>query len=262
MAAALREPLLRADEAADLEQGVAKGSSDAELTEGTMSWRDLLTFFVDPAHWVVTVLVAMVLLATLGLVDQEVDHKSKWTFMIRNSVIGLIALAGSAYSAFLAEQLKEQVLKFRRLNEKLEKNKTRLAETAAELKHGVDSMEEQLVSFAKLKEQMKAFEDKVGDGFKQVYEKAKVCLDEMSKLNVEMECNILSDVAQSMEFLDSQEGLSEEEYNRFTMRLPKSAHAPTFKELASGKATVSAADIQTLIEGLKAHLAPGAVSAA
>lgn len=249
-----RDPLLPKD-AGDVETGgPTKEDLGDELKEGTMSWLDLINFLADPSHWIVTVLVTMVFFSTLGLLDQEIEHKDKWTFMIRNSAIALAALGLSAYSAFLAEQLKEQVRKFRTLNQKLEKNKTRLSQTAQELKVGVDDMEKELERFGKLKKQIEAFGSKVGTGFQEVFEKAGSCLNEMQKLNAEMECNILSDVAQSLEFLDDQEGLSEQEYNAFKARIPETANAPNFEEIAGGKEVASAEDIQALIETLKSRL--------
>jgi len=256
MAAPLSEPLLP-----DVEKG-APAKKEEERTEmnaeeadelnkeGAMSIFDLIQFFMDPDHWIVTALIAYAAVAVLGCVY----FFYAWGNFDLLHHIGIAALlsaaglGGTAYSAFLGEQLKVEINKFWNLNNRLNKNKARLEGTCQELRENVEKMHEQVEAFKKVKEQMQGFADQATGSFKEVLENAKEVMHNMERQLKDNMSDTLSNYAQSFEFLDGEEGLGKDEFEKFKLRLPPGFKDVSFEEVAKGKDVASFEDVQELIE--------------
>jgi len=257
MAAPLSEPLLP-----DVEKGKPDDKKEEERTEmnaeeadelnkeGAMSIFDLIQFFTDPSHWIVTALCAYAVMALFGCIyfsyawgNFDVFHHIGIA-----AVLASAGLGGAAYSSFLGEQLKVEVNKFWQLNNRLNKNKARLEGTCQELRENVEKMHEQVEGFKKVQEQMKGFQNQATGSFAEVLKQAK---EVMSKMEGQLKDNMsdtLSNYAQSFEFLDGEEGLDKDEFEKFKMRLPPDFKNVSFEEAAKGKDAASFEDIQELID--------------
>mmetsp|Transcript_111569 Transcript_111569/g.315046 ORF Transcript_111569/g.315046 Transcript_111569/m.315046 type:complete len:283 (-) Transcript_111569:77-925(-) len=240
MASALQRPLL----GNDIETGPpTKQELDNELKEGTLTWMDLIMFFTNPAHWVVTSLVGFSFFCLFFELLYEGDKimtkgVPKWSPMVETATICLAAMGGSAYSAFLGVQLQEQVMRFRELNVKLAKNRDRLTVTAKDLKD----------------KEMASFADHAGSGFQDIFDKACNVLDDMEEVVREDIAEVLSVAAQNIEFMNDEEGMTADEYDAFTKRLPKNFKAPPFETVANGKDTATFEDIQSVIDSVKGEV--------
>mmetsp|Transcript_66122 Transcript_66122/g.184130 ORF Transcript_66122/g.184130 Transcript_66122/m.184130 type:complete len:281 (+) Transcript_66122:103-945(+) len=258
----LQAPLLRGN---DVEEGATpptKEELDEELKKGTMSWMDLIQLFMNPQHWMVTTIVALAFVCVLCFVSYEGDKitdgkpPNVTSPMIQTAIVCLGALLASAYSAFLGVQLAEEVNKFRGLNSKLAANRDRLSTSCAKLKEQVDDMQDQVEKFETLKDSMASFSDKADSDFQQIFEKATGVLDRMTNLVQEDVGAILSNVAMHIEMSDDTEGMSEEEYNTFAKRLPRSFEAPDFMTVSKGKEVATFEDVQVVIDNAKAQVVP------
>lgn len=255
--ATLSEPLLP-----DVEKGKPEEKKEEERTEmnaeeadelnkeGAMSIFDLIQFFMDPSHWIVTALMAYALLAIIGFIyfsyawgNFDVLHHIGIA-----ALISAAGLGGTAYSAFLGEQLKVEVNKFWTLNNRLNKNKARLEGTCQELRENVEKMHEEVEAFKKVQEQMKGFADQATGSFKEVLDQAKDVMKNMERQLKDNMSDTLSNYAQSFEFLDGEEGLSKDEFEKFRVRLPPGYKDISFEEVAKGKDAASFEDVQELIE--------------
>lgn len=257
MAAALSEPLI-----SDVEKGKPEDKKEEERTEmnaeeaeelnkeGAMSIFDIIEFFADPDHWIVTALCAYAVLAVIGCLyffyawgNFDVSHN-----------IGLAALfsaaglGGTAYSAYLGEQLKVEVNKFWKLNNRLNENKARLEGTCQELRENVDKMHDQVEGFKKVQEQMNSFASNATGSFAEVLKNAKEVMTKMEGQLKDNMSDTLSNYAQSFEFLDGEEGLDKEEFEKFKVRLPPDFKNVSFEDIAKGKEAASFEDIQELID--------------
>jgi len=206
----------------DQEAAPTKEELDEELASGRMTKEEFVAFVQDPKHQFFAILL-VITLVVLGnfMFFETMDkplHVSYLTFIAAVSTLGTL---GGTYNTFLLEQMKEQVDKFRALNKRLERNLGRLEEDINGLKDTCDNMHSELEGFKKLKEQMQAYASEQGEGFKDVYEKVSGIYDGMKEAVHEQQRQLLMQTAQNLEFaLDGEEGMNEDEFNKFCERLP------------------------------------------
>lgn len=261
----LQQPLLDVEKGKEEERKEpSKEEADKLNEEGTMSCSDLIRFFMDPTHWIVTALVAYAITAILGCLylfyawgNFDLFHHIGMA-----SFFCAIGLGGSAYSAFLGEQLKVEVNRFWTLNNRLTANKDRLEGTCQELRNNVNKMHDQVEQFKALKEQMKGFADNATGEFKEVLENARQVMETMERQLKDNMSDTLSNYAQSFELADGEEGLNEEEFNKFKLRLPPGSPDISFADVAKGKETVSFEEIQGVIDSVSSLLVKKRASSA
>lgn len=217
----LAEPLLPTGSADDPEAPPTKEELKEELEQGTMSWMDLIMFFANPEHWMVTMMVTYTAGMLLLFLQWELFHGPVWNNLVKVSLLLIAGLSGATYTAFLAEQLKEEVNKYRTLVKKLRSNKTRLEATCETMQDNVDTMQEEIENFKKLQKALQDQGDKIGGGLKDVLAKSKQVVGKLEQTYKDQMSTLLSDVAQSFELMDDTDGMSRDEFEKYKKRLPR-----------------------------------------
>lgn len=225
-----------------------------ELKVGKMSRTELMMFFANPNNWPITILMIccmVVLLDTLyeeihaGVAEHKMFFKVQHYFLIPLAV-SFGGLVFATYYTFIAKQLQELVDRFRALNKRLEKNIDRLEQTSAELR-------DELEQFKELKEQLQAFAKEQNTDFKEVFSKISSLFTKMSDTARLQQVQILQQLAQGLEFMDDEEGISRTEWRRFVSRVPKE-FKPKIEEIdfdsitAAGKDHVEFETVNDLIK--------------
>jgi len=252
----LGKPLLEGN---DVEQGRTEPTAEENaelLEEGQMSWKELMEFFANPTHWIVTALVVYTIICVLGMCYYFVTIGN---FDLSHNVgeiafLGVVGLAGSAYNSFLAEQLKEEVNRYWKLNQQLKSNRARLEKTCQNLRVNVQNMQDEVKSFQTLKDQMQQFADQLGGGFTEMINRAMGVLDNMKSELSSSQSNLLTNYAMRMEFLDGEEGMTAEEFTSFRARLPADYQKVDFDEISEGNSTASCEQVQALIDRVTSSL--------
>lgn len=249
---ALDEPLVKSN---DVEKGNYKPTQeelDQEIKDGTMTWNDLVAFFSDPEHWVVTGLFIYAIAMLLALLEYEtVDHPMKISFMLKVCAFCIVVLGMAAYTAFLAEQLKVEVDTFRASCAALEEDRARLSDTADTLKESVDKMGDEISKLKEFQTALQSFGDKATGGLKEILDKANASLLTMKAQQKEQVKAILESIAGDIEMQDDTDGMSKEEYEQFKQRLPAKFVNDarfSFEKVSKGKEAIMFDDYQAVIE--------------
>jgi len=257
----MKEPLLKGDVGQDLETGNARAKREAET--GTMTCQELIEFFTKKEHMCTALMASLCAALLLGFILDCLTIQAVWTgrhphmktsFIFFVSVSGL---TGSVYSAFIREQLQDEVNKQSELQAKLAKNVGRLKSVRNDLTNQTASMNEELTKFNILKGKLEQFEAQGVSGFSEIFNRVSNTLGETEELLKNQMREILSKVAQSYELQDDEDGLTREEWEEFLERLPRSQDASItldFDTLSNEKGVVSIEKCQAVIDKVIASL--------
>lgn len=235
---------------------------DKELASGRMTVEQLKAFLVDEKHRFFLFLFILAVAVLLNFAFFETDYKplhlSYLTLIAFAAVLGLL---GGTYNTFLLEQMKEQVDKYRALNQRLESNLHRLEDQTGELRVTADDMHAELEGLKNVKEQMQSFLTDENKDFQAVY-RGVVETEETLRQNCkEQQRQLLQQTAQNFEFaLDGEEGMSKEEFDKFCERVPNhykeqykldaSVIAQTFERLKNSKGVIEIEVMNKFIDEL------------
>ena len=143
---------------------------------------------------------------------------------------------------------------------KLRSENTKLHSSITKLTNVTNSLRQEINNFSKLQSNLELFAAKQEKDFNVVLTNLNNNFDRINKLLNENEKVLLMKVAQDVEFLDHNEGMTKSEYNRFVQRIPFRLENK-FRQLDSAKkldkyfqlypnATIQPKTIQSLIDEL------------
>lgn len=207
-----------------------KAELDAELALGKMSKEEMIMLVANPNNWPFVALLCVCLFVLVRIVFFELIKSPGHLpgYVMVTLIICFLGLLGATYNTFLAQQMQELIDRFRALNKELKAlNKKlgaqvdRLEEDVQKLSTISDTLQSELDQFQALKDQMQAFAAEQQGDFKEVFKQAMGVFDGMKKTAKQQSVQILQQLAQSIEFMDNEEGISETEWKRFCSRVPK-----------------------------------------
>lgn len=221
-----------------------KAELDAELALGKMSKEEMMMLVANPNNWPFVALLCVCLFVLVRIVFFELIKSPGHLpgYVMVTLIICFLGLLGATYNTFLAVQMQQQIDRFRALNKQLKGQVDRLEGKVDELGEISDNLKSELNQFQALKDQMHAFAAEQQGDFKQVFEKAMGVFEDMKKTAKQLRVQILQQLAQQIEFLDQEEGITETEWKRFCARVPQE-----YKGKLAGKTFQSLAGSDSLI---------------
>merc|ERR1719215_2059866 len=188
----------------------------------------------------------------------EADHFFlKFGVIVIISAIGMLGQVQGTYLVYTSVLLQEQIdafaennevmhkenLKFKAenkdfaaSNDKLKQQCEKLHGSVDKMKANADTLREQLTGLKSLQQTMGKYKDSMGSDFKESMKKAQDMTEKLDRMTNENTKTLLFKVAQDLEFMDDEEGLSKKEYEAFLLRIPaeKKAAFPPFEKVAQG----------------------------
>lgn len=193
------------------------------------------------------------------------------------AVVGFAALAFGGYQVWVLRNLKAEVDQFSKENARLEETEERLEgqvgvlqtqkekltsqvekleDTVVDMKQASDGLEKELEGFEKLKENFQKFAAETGHDISKVLDNANRIFDKMQSNTANNEKALLGKIAQDMEFVDRDAGMSKEEFNKFLERIPSKLRKKymsmgyTYADIAGADGTIDFMEIDALINKL------------
>eukprot|EP00928_Gymnodinium_smaydae_P056109 TRINITY_DN39537_c0_g1_i1.p1 TRINITY_DN39537_c0_g1~~TRINITY_DN39537_c0_g1_i1.p1 ORF type:complete len:274 (+),score=106.28 TRINITY_DN39537_c0_g1_i1:61-882(+) len=230
--------------------------ANQSFVENTKSLMNKLA--TNPAYRPVLLMMVFTIGAAGCLTYYEADHFFlKFGIIVIISAIGMLGQVQGTYLVYTSVQLQEQIdafaennevmhkenLKFKAenkdfaaSNEKLKKQCEQLHGNVDKMKANADTLREQLNGLKSLQATMGKYKDSMGADFKESMQKAKDMTEKLDRMTNENTKTLLFKVAQDLEFMDDEEGLSKKEYDAFLLRIPaeKKALFPAFEKIATG----------------------------
>jgi len=111
-------------------------------------------------------------------------------------------------------ELNEQVEKLGQANESMTNNLNRMSEHA-------DQLEGEIQQFTALQQQIQKYAQEQGMEMGQALEKQNEMFDKLQMVMNDNAATLLQQIATDMEFVDDDEGMTEEEYNKWYERIPQ-----------------------------------------
>lgn len=200
-----------------------------------------------------------------------------WKWEIVVAIVGFVALLLGAQQVFTLRNLAAEVDRFAKENEKLEETADRLTievntlqntkdklegqvdkleNTVTDLKHVSDGLQSELDGFEKLKVNFEKFASETGHDITKVLDNANKIYDKMHNNTVQNERALLGKIAQDLEFMDKDVGMSRDEFLKFIERIPENLKkkyremGKTFEDIAGDDAVVDFTEVQQLIDQL------------
>eukprot|EP00928_Gymnodinium_smaydae_P012590 TRINITY_DN1456_c0_g1_i1.p1 TRINITY_DN1456_c0_g1~~TRINITY_DN1456_c0_g1_i1.p1 ORF type:complete len:295 (+),score=88.49 TRINITY_DN1456_c0_g1_i1:57-887(+) len=227
----------------------------------------------NPAYRPVLLMMVFTIAAAGCLCFYEADHFFlKFGVIVIVSAIGLLGQVQGTFLVYTSVQLQEQIdayaennevmhqenIKFKTenkdfaaANEKLKAQCEQLHANVDKMKANADTLREQLTGLKQLQQTMGKYKDSMGSDFKASMQKAQEMTEKLDRMTKENTKTLLYKVAQDLEFMDDEEGLSKKEYDEFLLRIPKEKKAcfPAFETVASGSPlTVSYDSLSAVID--------------
>eukprot|EP01024_Parvocaulis_polyphysoides_P013906 TRINITY_DN1552_c0_g1_i1.p1 TRINITY_DN1552_c0_g1~~TRINITY_DN1552_c0_g1_i1.p1 ORF type:complete len:299 (+),score=40.67 TRINITY_DN1552_c0_g1_i1:55-951(+) len=152
--------------------------------------------------------------------------------------------------------LTKQVSNLEETNEELSVEVDKLESTVDSLKEVSDGLQDQLEQFESLSKNLEDMAKKTGQNVQQVLGQSADLYKKIKGLTVQNERVLLERIAQDLEFMDRDVGMSKAEFDRFCGRIPKNLQAKftslniSYEELAGEDKIVDYGEIQALIDSL------------
>jgi len=193
------------------------------------------------------------------------------------AIVGFGALSFGGYQVWALRNLKVEVDRLSKENTKLEATEVRLQNqvgflqgqkdkletkvgklehTVVELKDVSDGLEKELDGFEKLKHNFEKFASETGHDITKVLDNANKIFGKMQENTVNNEKALLSKIAQDLEFVDRDVGMSKEEFNKWLDRIPEKLRRKyesmgfTYEAIAGEDGTIDFVEIDGLIQKL------------
>lgn len=274
----LKEPLLKVEEGEAEKAKVPATKPKDKPAPGRSCLEILKAFATNPAYWPVFVMMCVASVTFSCLLYWEAKHAFlKFGLVLIFMALFLMAQVNGTYTVYTSVQLQEQIDTFKveneefaASNEKLESSITSLTSENEEIgqevkkldasvekmKETTDKMKSELAAFKAIKEKMAQYADSMGDDLQKSMEQADRLVRKMDAMTEDNEKTLLYKALSDLEFMDADEGLSKEEYDKFIERLPAARKAQflklagDFETLAKGAETVSSDDVGDIIDKL------------
>jgi len=277
-AADLKEPLLKVEEGEAKTADVPAVKKPDGPAPGLSCLEILKDFATKPAYWPVFVMMCVAIGTFACLIYYEAQHAFlRFGLVLIFMALFLMAQVNGTYTVYTSVQLQEQIDTFKveneefaASNEKLESSITSLTSENEEIgqevkkldasvekmKETTDKMKSELAAFKAIKEKMAQYADSMGDDLQKSMEQADRLVRKMDAMTEDNEKTLLYKALSDLEFMDADEGLSKEEYDKFIERIPAARKAQflklagDFETLAKGAETVSSDDVGDIIDKL------------
>ncbi len=148
-------------------------------------------------------------------------------FFMGLSIFGIITLLSSFFTSFLefpfilvATIASFFAVWYLNILGSLTKQVDKLEDTVLNLKNSNDTLHNELLELNSLRKNLERYAQENRSDFLKVLKDINSSFDRLEKITKDNERVLIARIAQDLEFLDSKEGMSEEEYNRFISRLP------------------------------------------
>lgn len=218
--------------------------------------------------------VPIVLLFSVGIIC-IIGAPLNWHIPV--AILGFGALSFGGYQVWALRNLKAEVDALSKENEKLEVTEERLGSqvnvletqkdkltaqvdqlevTVVDMKHASDGLEKELEGFEKLRDNFQKFAAETGHDISKVMDNANKIYDKMEANTVNSEKALLGQIAQDMEFMDRDAGMSREEFDKFLERIPAKlrrkyeALGYSYADVAGKDGTIDFTEIDSLINKL------------
>eukprot|EP01024_Parvocaulis_polyphysoides_P026413 TRINITY_DN2407_c0_g1_i2.p3 TRINITY_DN2407_c0_g1~~TRINITY_DN2407_c0_g1_i2.p3 ORF type:complete len:291 (+),score=37.09 TRINITY_DN2407_c0_g1_i2:109-981(+) len=198
-------------------------------------------------------------------------------YCIYLGIVGLFGIGLGTGQTVQLGSMSKQVDRFRQSNEELEKqtsnlteevgqlesNNTKLAENVKlanqhveELKVVADGLHEKLHQFMDLNDYLEQQAEKTGQDVQELLVQSQQIRNNMKEMTLENERALLGQISQDLEFVDGQEGIDKENFERFCRRVPRhlqpklKAMNIDFDKIAGADKVVDYKEMQQFIDAL------------
>jgi len=253
-----------------------KGAKDELVSRSPREWGMFLIQNIP-----LLILLLMSTISLFGVAYWESEHMiakiSSFSLLIWALMANLGSWSGTV-QVYYSVSLQEQIDKLRGVNKKLANNvdslkgiNKNLEDSVSKLKKTADDLQDQLNGFQHLRQQMEKYASESGANvkdFKAVMEESKTMFANLEQMTRENNSTLLYKVAQDLEFMDRDVGLSKVEFDRFVERIPEKllteyekmkqgkglkSNTAMFKDMASkepGRENIDYKDLKDFIESL------------
>jgi len=271
----LKEPLLK------VEQGEAT-TPEAKKPDAPAPGRSLgvilKAFATNPSYWPVLVMMCVSVVTFACLMYYEAQHAFlKFGLAMIALTLFLMAQVNGTYTVYTSVQLQEQIESFKvqnedyakendslvgsieilgTENEKIGEEVDTLNANVGKLKKTTDQMKSELAAFKEIKEKMSKYADSMDDDLKKSMEQADALVKKMDAMTEDNERTLLYKALSDLEFMDADEGLSKDEFEKFIERIPLDRLAQfkelagSFEDLAKGAETINSDVVSDIIDKL------------
>ena len=129
-----------------------------------------------------------------------------------------------------------------------------MEDTVSNLKNSNDTLNSELLELNSLRKNLEKFAQENKSDFMKVLKDINSSFDRLEQITKDNERVLIARIAQDLEFLDSKEGMSEDEYERFINRLPNNLKNKfnklgynSFKKVAGDNNLVDYREIKEII---------------
>jgi uncharacterized surface protein with fasciclin (FAS1) repeats len=174
-------------------------------------------------------------------------------FIIISTISSLFAMW---YLGILGS-LKKQVELFEQQNTKLSKNVVNMQESIVTLKKSNDTLHQELTSLVTLRTNLESYAKETKTDFSKILSDVNSSFQRLETITRENEQALLERIAQDLEFLDNNEGMQRDEYERFLERIPlhlqttfHSLGDTSFEKIAGNNMKVDYKEIKQLVHSI------------
>ena len=182
-------------------------------------------------------------------------------FFMGLSIFGIITLLSSFFTSFLefpfilvATIASFFAVWYLNILGSLTKQVEKLEDTVLNLKNSNDTLNSELSALNSLRKNLEKYAEENKSDFMKVLKDINSSFDRLEQITKDNERVLIARIAQDLEFLDSKEGMSEEEYKRFIERLPYNLKKEferlgynSFKKVAGDNKLIDYREIEKII---------------
>ena len=182
-------------------------------------------------------------------------------FFMGLSIFGIITLLSSFFTSFLefpfilvATIASFFAVWYLNILGSLTKQVDKLEDTVLNLKNSNDTLNNELSALNSLRKNLEKYAEENKSDFMKVLKDINSSFDRLEQITKDNERVLIARIAQDLEFLDSKEGMSEDEYERFINRLPNNLKKEfdklgynSFKKVAGANNLVDYREIEKII---------------
>lgn len=233
-----------------------------EVKAGRMTGAQFRSFVTSEEHRLFGLLFASAVLAIFGIIvfvgirvfraaaSQDLESNlwdNSFCHIMESAVVSVLGLMAATHLAYVAELMKEEIIRMREQNKKLKTQVTSLENTNAGLQDTCKEMGQNVQRFEALQGQLKSQGEQESAEFGEIMNKTTKLFDEMKRNNKNQLSTLMKKIAQDCEFLDNEEGLSKEEYEVWVKHVVAPMPLPSFEQI-TGKRTVSFEEVGVAID--------------
>lgn len=224
-----------------------------EVKAGRMTGAQFRSFVTSEEHRLFGLLFASAVLSIFGTIvfvsirvfraavssDPDGIEDNLWDnsfcHIMESAVVSVLGLMAATHLAYVAELMKEEIIRMREQNKKLKTQVTSLENTNAGLQDTCKEMGQNVQRFEALQGQLKSQGDQESADFGEIMTKTTQLFDEMKRNNKNQLSTLMKKIAQDCEFIDNEEGLTKEEYEVWVKHVVAPMPLPSFEQITGNK---------------------------